>query len=387
MSTGIYPARGPGGRDWRPDEDESRSALGGLPLCYIGAVVAVKGDWAEYAHTLGMPSWASALHPCPWCRCTKASMSQDATLTALNFPWPLKTHRDYDAACRAAEVAVVIRTVADRRLLVACLEYDARKDGARGRRVTENLNRFGLQAGDRLEPTVEMPDVSLLDKTKSFPIHLTFWRRTDQTVTLHRNPIFDDALGITISSLLVDNLHCFYLGVLKDFSTHAFWEMLHADCWEVGGHRTLDERVLLTTRLVSGELTAFYDQWQRERPHYPLTLIQEFSAGMVGSNAKRCLRLKASENKAFFFYLLSALRRRYRRMVRGDAWMAAATALDLLIDSMRACPLVPSPAAAQVHCALMFASGFDRHGGTVTQLLHQMCCASEANRVGSTHPD
>ena len=53
--------------------DAVRQTLADQPLGFFGAVVLIKGDWCEYAHTLGFPTWSSIEHPCPLCCCTKGT--------------------------------------------------------------------------------------------------------------------------------------------------------------------------------------------------------------------------------------------------------------------------------------------------------------------------
>lgn len=346
MANARFPDNRPDAREWHEDTDATRSSLAGLSLCFTGAVIAIKGDWAEYAHTLAFPSWASADHPCPWCDCRRDSMGRDTGLSPVSFPFRLTRHQDYIAACTRAEVHVVVRNIDMRRALVASLHYDCRRDAIRGRCLLRPVPELGLHTGDRLEPSPELPDIARLETTTVFPIRLTFWRRDQESLTKHRNPLFDQDLGLTVSCCLVDVLHAMFLGVVKHFSGELFWSMLLAECW-APGLRTLDEKVHRTVGIVSAELSAFYDKWRVEHPGYALTPVQDFSVGMAGTQSKRKLRLKASEGKGFFFYLLSALRRRSRAMPRGALWLQAAEALDSVIDMMRCRPLVLEASVAQ----------------------------------------
>ena len=75
-----------------------------------GAVVAIKGDWADFAHSLALPAWATNDYPCPWCRCSRATWSEDDGLSPLSFPFALVSHAEYEAACTACEVHVLINS-------------------------------------------------------------------------------------------------------------------------------------------------------------------------------------------------------------------------------------------------------------------------------------
>ena len=64
-----------------------------------------------------------------------------------------------------------------------------------------------------------------VDKSESIdprdlPIRLTFWRKV-QTHVKHKNPLFDEALGVTPDILVVDSLHALNLGTLKRFAQGA----------------------------------------------------------------------------------------------------------------------------------------------------------------------
>ena len=45
-------------------------------------------------------------NPCTWCFSSRVAMQQNASLSPLTFPWPLRSANDYDAACKAHEVRI-----------------------------------------------------------------------------------------------------------------------------------------------------------------------------------------------------------------------------------------------------------------------------------------
>ena len=54
--------------DGKPfSKDEHGYATQGNKLSYRMVLVQIKGDWAEYAHTLGLRSWKTKEWPCPFC--------------------------------------------------------------------------------------------------------------------------------------------------------------------------------------------------------------------------------------------------------------------------------------------------------------------------------
>jgi hypothetical protein len=50
-----------------------RPRLAGTPLGFHGALLHVKGDWDEFAHTLGFADWNSELFCCLFCKATRAN--------------------------------------------------------------------------------------------------------------------------------------------------------------------------------------------------------------------------------------------------------------------------------------------------------------------------
>ena len=54
------------------------------------------------------------------------------------------------------------------------------------------VNNVSLRSGDRLEQN--LPDIGLLEDLE-LPSEIIFWRCSRETLTRHRNPIFDLGLG------------------------------------------------------------------------------------------------------------------------------------------------------------------------------------------------
>ena len=78
---GMYPSeRFDGG--WRGPRDDGREALGGSLLSYVGAVVAMKGDWIEISQTFGFLQWNSIMRPC-CCRDTSRSRLYELSQVAV----------------------------------------------------------------------------------------------------------------------------------------------------------------------------------------------------------------------------------------------------------------------------------------------------------------
>ena len=60
---GVWPTRRHDGQGWRAS-DEGRAAAAGRTMAFPCVVVHIRGDWSEYAGTLGLPTWYDGLRPC-----------------------------------------------------------------------------------------------------------------------------------------------------------------------------------------------------------------------------------------------------------------------------------------------------------------------------------
>ena len=66
LAKGVWPSCRHDGSAWR-DSDSERASKAGQPVQLKAAVIYIKGDWAEYAHTFAFPAWSDGLRPCWAC--------------------------------------------------------------------------------------------------------------------------------------------------------------------------------------------------------------------------------------------------------------------------------------------------------------------------------
>ena len=265
---------------------------------------------AEFVTTFGYPSWKTIEHPCPLCFCTHRDWDAIAGLSPLSLPWQSKTFAHYQAACAQCERWVIVPTIALLYRLRAALHYDKRKavNAGRGRVLKVDLPELQLLAGDRLEPHEKMPDVGVIDDCKTAPIELLFWRRSCETIARHRNPLFDEDLGITPENIFVpDWLHSLSLGVYKriiNVAWHRFFEMNMFDVDELqrSVHHVFVESCVLRLR---EKLFAWYrTEAIAGRNH---TRVQNLTAGMVGLSQDHQLGSHGSETNGLLFFTNSLL--------------------------------------------------------------------------------
>lgn len=189
-------------------------------LSFTGVLLWIKGDWAEHSKTLGLSNWASTSAPCTVC-----FSSRDELHTLYNrinverTPWMDRTHEDFFAACRKCETHVRVLSETMRTLIMNTgkLHFANVKQGPSGYILGADVPVLGLRSGDRLEPSVHLPDVHAF-RTAKLPLDIIFWRGNYINTSLtdsvrHHCPLFDEELATSPArTLALDNLHTLHLG-------------------------------------------------------------------------------------------------------------------------------------------------------------------------------
>ena len=107
LAKGSHPSERHDGQPWM-STDRERMLNAGSPIPFIACVPWIKGDWAEYASTLGFPSWQDGIRPCFQCPAFGMDMFESCGHTLASLIWPNNTHGDYEAACVRCELNVLI---------------------------------------------------------------------------------------------------------------------------------------------------------------------------------------------------------------------------------------------------------------------------------------
>lgn len=302
---GVWPRCHPSGRPWT-EADGKHFTMAGFPMGARAALVHIKGDWAEFAHTFGFMTWSHKDHPCLFCMCCRASLYNTAGLSPLGMPSPLVSHAAYDSACSACEVWVTVRTPAQHSTIAGSLLFDKRSN-AMGRALQRDLPELGLLRQDRLEPHAGLWDIGAFERIQ-LPARVLFWRSGNDSLCRHRTPIFSDTIGVTVQMLEIDVLHALNLGLYLQFVCDVFWSLVRADVYRVGQQRSQDERLQLSTQHLKADLLAWYERMKVERPDFHLHTLQELSPEMLGTWAKPKLKLKAAETKTTWYFAADVAR-------------------------------------------------------------------------------
>ena len=284
---------------------------------------------------------------------TRALFSHLLKVNPLEFPWPLKAHGQYEEACRKCEV-VVDATWQQYKKVKASLEYFGAASGPRGRALVCDIPELGLAKRDRLEPCASVPDTGEgFDKLSFEGTHrLVFWRRSEETLTRHRNPLLQEGSGITLETLAFDLLHTWFLGVAQTFCVHVVHTLIHLDAWSTK-MRSKEALYLHSCMRIRQSLQAHYREARREHPN--LTEVQDFTPGMIGTWESPVYKLKAAET-AHFLPFCVGLCKTFAGLLGDNArgYDRAGTSLSGMLALLKSSPRVLSPTVVQqVHTQLV----------------------------------
>ena len=266
----------------------------------------IKGDWSEYASTFGFPTWADSLRPCFACNVSKDDMSEHVGVSPSHAgPWRENEDGDYDRACSACEILVVVTEARYALIMAVGLTWDKRDGGSKGLALNSDVvwdGRVQLQAGDRVEPTTAMPDVNLFLGLRVFPVAVLFWRPSCETIARHRNPIFKRASPTRV--LTVDVMHAINLGVMHSFCRYTVWFLLLAGVWSHCASQ--EETVAVGANVLRVELRSWYKARHQRAPGECLTRI-DLRPNKLGDPSNKALKTKAAETFAFLVYLIDKM--------------------------------------------------------------------------------
>ena len=226
--------------------DEQGTELGSRYL-----LCQIKADWSEQCSAMGFPTWSSVHAPCFLCACTKSTMYRFDAVTLVDDGWGKKA-TTYEAECSRHEMRITVATEDDRMMILTEGGLQThKKKKLSGRVLKHDVGKFGLCAGDRLEPSQHLQHSGVFD-TKEVPFEAVFWRaKTDAkgrslSWVTRRCPLFCPELGTTPDTVLhLDTLHCVYLGVFSTFTYYVLREALDVDVYGIGGPKETREPATL----------------------------------------------------------------------------------------------------------------------------------------------
>lgn len=334
LASGQMPAAGPDGAPFGENDGARRQAIG-APIVRC-ALLHVKGDWGEFSHSMGLPTWQSVFNPCFVCKVSQDRMKNVGAFGVLDPPYVEKQQLDYESACQRCERVVNIDSQRLHAIVLGSLFGDKRSGGGRGRCLNRAVEELGLLPGDRLEPSHLLGNVGLFESLP-IPSQVLFWRPANMTVATHRNPIFSDVTGVTIKHLALDILHCLNLGVYKDFCTAAIWAFILGDVWQTRG-RTQEELIRLGVSRCKNELFKWYARRKQTHRFTALYELQDLRPSMLGTPNDQSLATKGAETGTLLYFCTDMLRIHAGTLGdRGAALLELGISLVVVKDTMRGC--------------------------------------------------
>ena len=342
LAVGFWPESRHDKKEWKP-EDTNRKYKGGDPLPFRACVVYIKGDWAEYATSLGFPSWQDSVRPCFGCCASGEDMYTPHGNSPMALRWACNGDHDYESACARCEIIVDLDEETKKAVL-SKLRYDKRSNGSRGRCLTGSVPALGLMAGDRLEPCTALPDVGGLEAL-AVPATVTFWRCSEDTLARHRNPLFGGSAGINpVLNLTIDVLHCLNLGVMKVWCAYTIRELLSSDVFATIG--ASEERNRAALQVLRHELMAWYKRQRYENPHEKLTELHDLTMKMVGTRDSPQCKTKGAETYGITRFLVEFLQRHSARLgENGMLFQRAGQALVQMVGVWKQSGTILAPTA------------------------------------------
>ena len=189
---------------------------------------------------------------------------------------------------------------------------------------------MNLRAGDRLEPSPGVPDVGMLGELP-LPAEIVMWRSGSESLTKHRNPLFDEELGtLPQRCVVVGTLHCLYLGVMLVWCRVVLWMLVDAGIY--GAMSTDEENIQTAVLVLRHNLMEFYKARHRERPGENLTRVSDLTPKMLGSRTEPKCKTKGAETWGMLLFLLGELQLHVGRLGdRGVRLLAAGQALEEMV--------------------------------------------------------
>ena len=142
IAAGQHPASRHDGSEFDEVADAVRVAAKGTLLRFKGALIHLKGDWAEFVERFGFPTWASSYRPCFCCNAFGATMYDPVGISLEDDVWRTNEDVDYDVACGRCEIWVTVQNAGAHAEMCNALQHDKRDKGARGLGLTKDLPQY-----------------------------------------------------------------------------------------------------------------------------------------------------------------------------------------------------------------------------------------------------
>jgi hypothetical protein len=335
---GVFPSSRPGGSAWL-ESDSRRILLQGTQIGFRAACIWLKGDWMERITTMGFPSWRDGLRPCAECNGFGEVLSSVDGLRYDQTPWRPNGMDDYYNAVADCEMPVSV-SAAHHPYVVELLQFDRSQHGGRGYCMKADFAPLGLRKYDRIPPQLCLGfDVLAFRDLTVFPLNVLFWRQEYETISRHRNPLFNRSCGMEPSRILTqDSLHALFLGVMLVFCRLGVWILIMSGIYGILGGT--DERIQLACIMLTNALKRFYRERHEADRDENLTRINALKPKMVGKRDEPILKTKGAETWGLLLFLVETFEK-YGAHIVSDVenfsaaeYLVAAKELVLMVQVM-----------------------------------------------------
>ena len=171
---------------------------------------------------------------------------------------------------------------------------------------------------------------------------LLWWRPSNETWVRRRCPLFSEAYGVGIHSLIVDILHCLHLGVLQKYVVFCWWELIEHNVWNVDASNE-DELLSLSLHLLRSALFAWYPRYRAAYPLEASTLteVPDITPKTLGPKHKFLLKTKAAMTRPLVPFTVDLLKKHPGKIPNQRALQTVGESLDELLSLMRSTSRVP----------------------------------------------
>ena len=304
LQEGRFPTKR---HDQTPFDDEQRQTLASNALGFVGLLFDILGDWKEFANSWGFPNW-QAYFPCFLCAVPK--------MLQLNPHIEVRPRKneEYEEHCAECEIFINVPSAQVQLEIRFKLQSDSTRKGFCLQADVSTV-RPRLLKNDRLEPTMDFPDVCAIDLTKEpfKPFVLKFWRAKAPrgTIVHHRNPILSSVLGVGYDNFAVDVLHCKHLGVYLAWITRCLHLLFGLDAFETRSTRAGDHMRGNALALKS-KVHVWYPVYEKSlsrTARKAVTRVNHITEKMLGSeDGKKLVKFKAAEARHFMPFTLALIR-------------------------------------------------------------------------------
>ena len=157
----------------------------------------------------------------------------------------------------------------------------------------------------------------------------------------------DPRIGVSIERLMIDLLHCLYLGAAQEWVARAMWALLLADVFGIGEHKTEAERIELGVQRLRCDLWDWYSA-QRDTAASDFTPLQDLMLSMLGTKVKESFSSKAAECKTILPFVLLSLEHHRAKLGEQCVYLiGAGHSLLHFVKVVRDAPAVPDAKTCQ----------------------------------------